>query len=75
MKWFQDLPIARKLAVHFVDDDPPASLVERLARTFRDREGNLPALYRVLAEAPELQILDIRAVGDDWQITALPKAR
>jgi len=28
-----------------------------------------------MAEAPELQILDIRAVGDDWQITALPKAR
>lgn len=28
-----------------------------------------------MAEVPELQILDIRAVGDDWQITALPKAR
>lgn len=28
-----------------------------------------------MAEAPELQILDIRAVGDDWQITAVPKAR
>ncbi|MGQ7956182.1 bifunctional diaminohydroxyphosphoribosylaminopyrimidine deaminase/5-amino-6-(5-phosphoribosylamino)uracil reductase RibD [Pseudomonas sp. SP16.1] len=26
-----------------------------------------------MAEAPELQILDIRAVGDDWQITAVPK--
>ena len=28
-----------------------------------------------MAEAPELQILDMRAVGDDWQITAVPKAR
>ena len=28
-----------------------------------------------MAEAPELQILDIRAVGDDWQVTAVPKAR
>lgn len=28
-----------------------------------------------MAEAPELQIVDIRAVGDDWQITAVPKAR
>ena len=28
-----------------------------------------------MAEAPELEILDIRAVGNDWQITALPKAR
>lgn len=28
-----------------------------------------------MAEAPELQILDIRAVGEDWQITAVPKPR
>ncbi|MDN5517774.1 MAG: bifunctional diaminohydroxyphosphoribosylaminopyrimidine deaminase/5-amino-6-(5-phosphoribosylamino)uracil reductase RibD [Pseudomonas sp.] len=28
-----------------------------------------------MAEAPELQIVDIRAVGEDWQITAVPKAR
>jgi diaminohydroxyphosphoribosylaminopyrimidine deaminase/5-amino-6-(5-phosphoribosylamino)uracil reductase len=27
-----------------------------------------------MAEAPELQIVDIRAIGDDWQITARPKA-
>ncbi|UYP31142.1 bifunctional diaminohydroxyphosphoribosylaminopyrimidine deaminase/5-amino-6-(5-phosphoribosylamino)uracil reductase RibD [Pseudomonas sp. Z8(2022)] len=26
-----------------------------------------------MVEAPELQIVDIRAVGDDWQITARPK--
>ncbi|WP_031303198.1 dihydrofolate reductase family protein, partial [Pseudomonas sp. EGD-AK9] len=25
-----------------------------------------------MAEAPELQIVDIRAIGDDWQITARP---
>lgn len=65
--------IARKLAVHFVDDDPPASLVERLARTFRDREGNLPALYRVLAEAPELQACLRRKVRQpfDYMVAAL----
>jgi diaminohydroxyphosphoribosylaminopyrimidine deaminase/5-amino-6-(5-phosphoribosylamino)uracil reductase len=28
-----------------------------------------------MAEAPELQIVDIRAVGDDWQITAVPKVK
>ena len=26
-----------------------------------------------MAEAPQLKILDIRAVGDDWQVTAVPE--
>lgn len=47
--------IARKLAVHFVSDDPPDSLVQRLAQAFRDSRGDLPTLYLVLAEAPELR--------------------
>lgn len=47
--------IARKLAVHFVADDPPAELVDRLAGAFRDSGGDLPTLYLVLAEAPELR--------------------
>ena len=34
--------IATKLARHFVADDPPPALVERLARTFRDSAGHLP---------------------------------
>ncbi|MBD9485268.1 bifunctional diaminohydroxyphosphoribosylaminopyrimidine deaminase/5-amino-6-(5-phosphoribosylamino)uracil reductase RibD [Pseudomonas sp. PDM14] len=28
-----------------------------------------------MAEAPELKIVDMRAVGDDWRITAVPKPR
>lgn len=47
--------IARKLAVHFVSDDPPDSLVKRLAQVFQDSGGDLPSLYLALAEAPELQ--------------------
>lgn len=46
--------IARKLAVHFVSDDPPPELVERLAARFRESGGNLSGLYLELAEAPEL---------------------
>jgi uncharacterized protein (DUF1800 family) len=45
--------IATKLARHFVADDPPPALVERLARTFRDSAGHLPALYTELVTAPE----------------------
>jgi uncharacterized protein (DUF1800 family) len=45
--------IAIKLARHFVADEPPAALVERLARTFRDSGGHLPTLYAELVKAPE----------------------
>jgi len=45
--------IARKLARHFVADDPPASLVQRLADTFSRTGGDLPSVYRELVAAPE----------------------
>jgi uncharacterized protein (DUF1800 family) len=45
--------IAAKLARHFVADDPPAALVQRLAETFLRSGGDLPSLYRALVEAPE----------------------
>jgi uncharacterized protein (DUF1800 family) len=45
--------IARKLARHFVADDPPASLVARLARVFRESEGDLALVSAALLDAPE----------------------
>ncbi len=45
--------IATKLARHFAGDDPPAALVERLSAAFRDSQGDLPTLYRVLIDSPE----------------------
>ena len=45
--------IATKLARHFVADEPPASLVDRLARRFIDSGGDLPTLYTDLARSPE----------------------
>ncbi|HEU5293629.1 MAG TPA: DUF1800 domain-containing protein, partial [Burkholderiaceae bacterium] len=45
--------IATKLARHFVADDPPATLVDRLARSFADSSGDLPTVYRELVQAPE----------------------
>ena len=47
------LHIARKLARHFVADEPPAALVQRLADTFTRTGGDLPSLYRELVAAPE----------------------
>jgi len=36
--------IAHKLAVHFVSDDPPGSLVAELATVFRDTDGDIRSL-------------------------------
>jgi len=45
--------IARKFARHFVADDPPPALVDRLAKDFRDTDGDLRALATTLIESPE----------------------
>jgi len=45
--------IASKLARHFVADDAPPALVERLTKTFRDTGGNLKEIARVLVTSPE----------------------
>lgn len=43
--------IARKLARHFVADEPPKGLIETLARVFRETEGDLAAVSRALLES------------------------
>jgi uncharacterized protein (DUF1800 family) len=45
--------VARKLARHFVADDPPSALTERLAQRFLDTDGDLKELARTLIAAPE----------------------
>jgi uncharacterized protein (DUF1800 family) len=45
--------VARKMARHFVADDPPESLVARLAQRFHDTDGNLKEVAKALVEAPE----------------------
>lgn len=45
--------VSTRLARHFVSDEPPAALVDRLTRAWMDSRGKLPAVYRALLEAPE----------------------
>jgi uncharacterized protein (DUF1800 family) len=45
--------IATKLVRHFVADDPPPQLVERLAMTFRDTAGDLKAVTGALVSSSE----------------------
>jgi uncharacterized protein (DUF1800 family) len=45
--------LATKLARHFVADDPPAALVERLAAAYSKNDGELAPVYRALIAADE----------------------
>ena len=45
--------IAQKLARHFVADDPPAALTAKLAKSFRDSDGNLKEVAKTLVSADE----------------------
>jgi uncharacterized protein (DUF1800 family) len=45
--------IARKLARHFVSDTPPPALVAALEKTFRETDGDLKAVARVLVTSPD----------------------
>jgi uncharacterized protein (DUF1800 family) len=45
--------IAQKLAAHFVADEPPPTLVAKLAKSFKDSDGNLTELARTLVTAEE----------------------
>jgi len=45
--------LARKLAARFVSDQPPQSLVDRLAARFLATDGDLTQVVRALAESPE----------------------
>jgi uncharacterized protein (DUF1800 family) len=50
--------IATKLARHFVADTPPPALVETLAKTFRDTDGDLKAVSSALVTAPESWVVE-----------------
>jgi uncharacterized protein (DUF1800 family) len=52
--------LARKLAVRFVGDEPPAALVERLAAVYTQTNGDLRRMVRALAESPELWAREAR---------------
>ena len=45
--------IATKLARHFVADEPPVALAERLASTYLRHDGQLAEVYRELVRSPE----------------------
>lgn len=61
--------IATKLARHFAGDEPPAALVGRLEAAFLRSGGDLPAVYRILIEAPECWVLQPVKFKSPWEWT------
>jgi uncharacterized protein (DUF1800 family) len=45
--------IATKIACHFIADDPPPALVERLTQRFLDTDGDLKEIAKTLIVSPE----------------------
>ena len=54
--------VARKLAVHFVGETAPLSLVERLAAEFRRSDGDLDAVVRALVSSDAAWLAEPRKV-------------
>src|SRR5256884_2841555 len=50
--------IATKLVRHFVSDDPPPALVERVAQTFLKTDGDIREVLKVIFFSPEFNSAD-----------------
>ncbi|WP_342647717.1 DUF1800 domain-containing protein [Mucilaginibacter sp. CSA2-8R] len=45
--------ISRKLAVRFVSDNPAQTLVDKMAKTFTDKDGDIKAVLLTMVSSPE----------------------
>jgi len=65
--------IATKLACHFVADEPPPSLVEKLAKRFRDTDGDLNEVSLTLVTAPEAWDASVSKLRrpSEWLVNSL----
>jgi len=65
--------VAGKLARHFVSDEPPPALVERLAKSFLDTDGDLKEVAKTLIASPEAWALSpgkLKRPGE-WMVAFL----
>ncbi len=45
--------ISKKLAIRFVSDNPPQSLIDKMAKTFASSDGNIKSVLMTMVNAPE----------------------
>jgi uncharacterized protein (DUF1800 family) len=50
--------VSQKLAMRFVSDDPPAALVDRMAKTFLKKDGDIREVLRTMFKSPEFWSTD-----------------
>jgi uncharacterized protein (DUF1800 family) len=60
--------VARKFARHFVADDPPAALIGRLAKSFRDSDGDLGVLARDLINDDAAWSAPATKIRNPWEL-------
>ena len=65
--------IATKLVTHFVSDEPPRPAVDRLAKVFRETDGDLRAVSAALIDLPEAWAAGARKfrTPQDWLVAVL----
>jgi uncharacterized protein (DUF1800 family) len=51
--------LSRKLALRFVSDDPPQSLVNRMAKSYLASDGDIAAVLRTMFHSPEFWRRDV----------------
>ncbi len=63
--------IATKLVRHFIADEPPTAAVDRVAKVFRDTNGNLPAVHAAVVDCAEAwaQPLSKFKTPDDFAVS------
>jgi uncharacterized protein (DUF1800 family) len=61
--------IGTKLARHFVADNPPAGVSERLADAFARSGGDLPSVYRALIDTPQAWSPEAVKFKTPWEWT------
>lgn len=62
--------IARKLAVHFVSDNPGAGLVQHMEAAFLASGGNLMASYAAMLEHPDAWAISLQKVKQPFDFVA-----
>ncbi|MDB5200446.1 MAG: hypothetical protein JWO92_2409 [Chitinophagaceae bacterium] len=51
--------ISRKLAVRFVSDNPPQSLIDKMAKTFLEKDGDIKEVLITMTTSPEFWSKDV----------------
>src|SRR5690606_16892459 len=45
--------ISKKIAIHFVSDNPPQSLIDKMAKTFLEKKGDIKQVLLTMVQSPE----------------------